>query len=320
MFENPPPRPTFVATPVARPVAATRDTADIEALRDARQLPGTPRSDSQNVHDSSVVKSVKMALDRLGPSSIPLEKTAVEVRAFLKDDEDALKGLDLTETNTVAMTSLKMTESEVLRRVWGRIREEPSEPRRNDMKEMLRKRLAESGKKASCASGRVARIVDALSTFDYAVRLRPVWALRQEMMAKAASIRNRKQDNDTRSLSTVLRDVFKRDYVDSGLTTMNVVNAELASWGDDLELFLSFNATGGGRPRSNVWPPRVERVCRTCSRAQTHGAVVPEVGGGLHAPGDIQRKGRRGRPEAHAVRHGIYDECIASDRNIALHV
>lgn len=238
VFHNPPPRPTFVQRPPANAAAAAAANpdvaADIVALRDARHLAGTPRSDSQNVHDSSVVKSIKIAMDRLGPSSIPLEKTALEVRSFMAGDEDALKGLDLTETNTVPITSLKMTESEVLRRVWGRIRDEPSEPTRQDMKEMLKKRLAESGKEASCASGRVARIVDSLSTFDDKVHLRPIWALRQEMLAKAAALRTQNEGSNetTQPLATVLRNVFKRDYVDTGLTTMNVVEAELASWGD----------------------------------------------------------------------------------------
>lgn len=72
VLETPRPRPTLVERPVERPVLLACNAADVIALRDARQLAGTPRSDSQNVLDSSIVKSVKIALDRLGPSAIPL--------------------------------------------------------------------------------------------------------------------------------------------------------------------------------------------------------------------------------------------------------
>ena len=240
VFENPPPRRHFPAMPVPSPVTLARQAADVVALQAGRDVgpPGTPghiTSDSQNVHDSSIVKSVKVALDKLGPSSISLEKTALEVRAYVGENDLALRGLDLVETNTVPMSALNMTESEVLRRVWGRIRDEPDGTRRENMQAMLKLRLAESGKEASCASGRVARIVDSLSTFVDAVSLRPVWALRQEMMAKAAVLRNQRNTDDASPLREILRQEFKRDYVDKGLTTMSVIDAELESWGDHVE-------------------------------------------------------------------------------------
>jgi hypothetical protein len=235
VFENPPPRRHFPTRPVAHPVTVARNAADVVALQRPPGLPGQITSDSQNVHDSSIVRSVNVALDKLGPSSISLEKTALEVRSLVKENESALKGLDLVETNTVPMSALKMTESEVLRRVWGRIRDEPDEARKENMQTMLKLRLAESGQEASCASGRVARIVDSLSTFVDAVSLRPVWALGQEMMAKAAVLRNQRNGDDARPLREILRQAFKRDYVDKGLTTMSVVDAELDTWGNDIE-------------------------------------------------------------------------------------
>lgn len=237
VFENPPPRRNFPAGPVD-PAAALTDLLAVQRRLqgvDTPHVPGVITSDSQNVHDSSIVKSVKVALDKLGPSSISLEKTAVEVRSFLGQDELALKGLDLVETNTVPMSALNVTESEVLRRVWGRIRDETDATKKDNMKTMLKLRLSESGKEASCASGRVARIVDSLSTFDDAVSLRPVWALGQEMMAKAAVLRNQRDSDDSRPLREILREAFKRDYVNKGLTTMSVVDAELDTWGDDIE-------------------------------------------------------------------------------------
>ena len=224
-FLNPPPRPQ----------RANPFRADAEAARRPAPEAMAPRSDSQNVHDSTVVKAVKAALDKLSPSPISTEDTLVQVRASLKS-EDAHRGLDLMERNTAPLTALNMREVEVLRKVWGRIQEEPEGSKaKDDMVEMLGSRLAECGKEASCASGRVGRVVDALSTFDERVKLRPLWALRQEMLSKASVLRDQRPPNDLRPLKDVLREAFKRDYVDEGLTTMTVVDSELAAWGDDLD-------------------------------------------------------------------------------------
>lgn len=221
---NPPPRRQHVFT-LQRDLAATDNVRQVQTQR-VHATP-KPRSDSQNVHDSSVVKSVKTALDRLHPSQLSLETTLREIRQSLVDDQDALKGLDLIERNTHPVSSLKMTEVEVLRKVWGRIQSEPLPETKEDMVNMLKIRLNECGKDASCASGRVARVVDSLSTFDDAVNLRPLWALRQEMMAKASVLqKNYNLDN----FQEHLRTQFTKDYVNTGLMTANVLDAELASW------------------------------------------------------------------------------------------
>jgi hypothetical protein len=196
---------------------------------------GGPRSDSQNVHDSTVVRSVKASLEKLPPSPLSMEETLKQVRTALDGDEDALKGLDLMERNTQPLSSLKQKETDVLRKVWGFIQGEQDGTKRADMVTMLTLRLRETGQEASCASGRVSRVVDALSTFHESVNLRPTWALRQEMLAKAARLRGeRPEDGSTRPFKDVLRDAFVKDYVETGLASATVVDAELAAWGDDL--------------------------------------------------------------------------------------
>lgn len=195
-----------------------------------------PRSDSQNVHDSSVVKSVKASLERIGPSPLSTEMTLIEVRKAMASDPEALQGLDLVERNVAPLSALQMTEVDVLRRVWGRIQSETDAEQKQNMVGMLRSRLHECGKETSCASGRVARIVDSLSTFDKHVNLRPLWALRQEMLAKAAVLRNNQSPSaTTSSLPQRLKDAFKREYVDTGLMPMDVMTAEVDSWGSDLD-------------------------------------------------------------------------------------
>ena len=222
MFHNPPPRRQHVAVVVAPDPPRT----DVEIIQNVNR---SPRSDSQNVHDSSVVKSVKAALGKLGPSSLSMEQTLVNVRLALADNEDALKGLDLIETNTIPVSSLEMREVDVLRKVWGRIETESDDEKKENMRDMLVGRIAECGKEASCASGRVARVVDSLATFDEAVNLRPLWALRQEMMAKASVLQSEESDVP---LEKRLHDHFTKDYVETGLMTAEVMQAELESWGE----------------------------------------------------------------------------------------
>ena len=193
-----------------------------------------PVSDSQNVHDSVVVRSVKAALDRLPPSAISTEDTLKQVRERLGEDEDALRGLDLMERNTQPLSALGQKETDVLRKVWGFVQAEPDAERKKDMETMLALRLRETGAEASCASGRVSRVVDALSTFHEGVNLRPMWALRQEMLAKAATLREAQPEDAPKPFKEVLRDAFQKDYVDTGLASATVVDAELASWGEDL--------------------------------------------------------------------------------------
>lgn len=222
VFRNPPPRQQHVViVPLEEP-----PRTDVEIIENVNRA---PRSDSQNVHDSSVVKSVKASLQKLGPSSLSMEQTLVNVRLALSDNADALKGLDLMECNTIPVSSLEMREVDVLRKVWGRIEREPDSEQKENMRDMMIGRIAECGKEASCASGRVARVVDSLATFDDAVSLRPLWALRQEMMAKAGVLQSEESEI---SLQKRLHDEFTKDYVETGLMTSEVMEAELSSWGD----------------------------------------------------------------------------------------
>jgi hypothetical protein len=223
--QPPPPPPAFAGQGTLPP---TTRHAPLVPLRQG------PRSDSQNVHDSSVVKSIKKALDGLPYSPLSTEETLMQVRSAIQGNADAEAGLDLVERNTVPLTSIQMKEVDVLRKVWGRIKLLPTDLDQENAVSMLQHRLAESGKEASCASGRVGRIVDALSTFDDHVRLRPTWVLRQEMLSKAASLRRSHQDDDVQTFLALLKDEFRREYVDSGLTTMNFIDAELDSWGTSI--------------------------------------------------------------------------------------
>jgi hypothetical protein len=127
------------------------------------------------------------------------------------------------------VSSLNLTESEVLAKVWNatHVVGDPNET--GLRREMLVKRLAEGWEEGSCTSGRVARVVDSLSTFDQRVNLRPAWAIRQELLGRASVLAQQEHD---RPLKEVLQETFTKEYVDTGLVPDYLLKAELEDWGD----------------------------------------------------------------------------------------
>jgi hypothetical protein len=144
----------------------------------------------------------------------------------------ALSTLNTMERNTEPLSALNMTEADVLHRVWS-VTTQAGEEEKKDRMRLLAERMAEGQDENSCASGRVARAVDALSVFDDRVVLRPQWALRRELLDKAAVIA--KQPKNNLPLLEKLRQVFRQDYVDPGLVTDTQLDAELNEWGASIE-------------------------------------------------------------------------------------
>ena len=198
------------------------------------------QSDAQNVHDSTVVRSLRQAIHQLDiPSSTT--NASEDIRATLQKEyngnprvQDAIKGLELMERNPIPLSSTDMTEVEVLGRVWKRIRDEGDKETRENMTTMLVERLAESGRVASCASGRMARVVDALSTFDPRVDIKPTWVLRKEMLDRASVLHKGYEETEEKPFVETLRQEFYKDYVSTGLASKHVIDAELAEWGSSL--------------------------------------------------------------------------------------
>jgi hypothetical protein len=225
--------------PVRRPPAEDAAGGDAAA-------PGPPvavvRSDAQNVHDSVLVRHVKAALDQMPlPDSSSLPEQLRGVREFLGGSEEekyreALGVVDKIESNPASVTSLDMTEAEVLGRVWHATDVPGDADQTRLRREMLVERLSEVSREGSCTSGRVARIVDSLSTFDDRVALKPTWAIRQELLGRASVIAA-SHDGEAaggRPLRDVLRQVFHEEYVVPGLIPARLVEAELDDWGDAL--------------------------------------------------------------------------------------
>lgn len=219
---------------VARPQPAMRRVPVLEPVRHTPSGPvAVVKSDSQNVHDSCLVRHIKASLDKLPD---PPQGQLVLLRQFLQtgSDEDkrrsnALRVIDSMETNTVELHGIHTTEANVLSKVWYATMVPGDEEETKLRRDMLVERLAEIAREKSCTSGRVARVVDALSVFDERVKLNPTWVLRREMLDKAAVLAQKTHD---RPLKEVLLEHFIQDYVNTGLMPRYLVDAELKEWGD----------------------------------------------------------------------------------------
>lgn len=216
---NPNPRPNQAA--------AVRILRRIEPVT-ATPPPGAVRSDQQNVHDSVLLGHLKAALDAF---PLPSDNNLRGLREYLKGNKAATRTLDTMESNVIPLSALHMTEAEAVARVWGVIegREDRDERRR-----VLAERLAEGNEEGSCATGRVARVVDSLSAVDDRVQLKPTWALRRELLDKAAALARDHDEATQGPLVDVLRKEFRREYVDTGLVPAARLKAELDEWGGHL--------------------------------------------------------------------------------------
>ena len=99
-------------------------------------------------------------------------------------------------------------------------------------------------------AGRVSRMLNALSVLDSFVQIKPVWAIRQEILQDAGSLKKRMisalsnrlqkklQSNEEYSdkfderFRELLRERYKLLYVDSGVLDQKKLDKELAEWID----------------------------------------------------------------------------------------
>ena len=178
--------------------------------------------DSQNVHDSQVVSTVKHSIDKLKKSTkISTNKiqTVREIRNLLEKQKkvlgpggtwvhtdktkDAFKSLKKIESTDDSMYGTDMTGADALNLVWNRINnfkndskeseesEESIKERSQTLKENLLDELSDMQEHGHtvCAGGRFNRIIDTLNVVDPEVKIMPTHAVNQEMMTKSAKIR-----------------------------------------------------------------------------------------------------------------------------------
>ena len=238
------------------------------AENDEETVPDHMKNDRHNVHDSGVLGTIRKAIDNIQretKTKITLDQTLTQIRDFLVQDRtkipndkrnDAIRALDAIERSWIPLSSTNIKEVDALHLVWNRIHD----PRHEENRELLKSNLLdelsdciEHGKPV-CSTGRFTRILDTLNVVDPAVEIKPMYAIRSEMMSKCAKIRNELlskipeterihiesgHDNEfvhnfTERLKNEIRKQLKLDYVDSGVLPQWKLDKELSIWVDHI--------------------------------------------------------------------------------------
>lgn len=168
----------------------------------------TFKSDSQNVHDHSVLSIIKNNISayKNTPGFIKVSDCRDEVRyailmssATHDEKYNAAKVLD----SITKQKNPRFGESEldVLNVVWARIAATPSEEKRSSLKDMLTKQLASSIENGFvvCSSGKISRIMGTFDGIDDQPPTRPTWALNEEISRIAAQVRDKHLGRLTRA-------------------------------------------------------------------------------------------------------------------------
>jgi len=190
-----------------------REIPAFAATAAPRAKPEKYKYDPQNVHDHSVTKITKHNIDALGDakagppgSEAPIKHAILEADVDAKTKEAALHLID-TLGDAVHGTFGK-SERDVLSAAWETIQRQQGVMRDN-LVETLARQLASGIEHGGpvCSTGKITRI---MSTFDGVEdiagveKVKPMWALRDELANLAA--RSRDEHDDT--------DVAKREFAD----------------------------------------------------------------------------------------------------------
>lgn len=175
--------------------------------------------DRQNVHDSSVVKSVAKGYDKIISNgrryAVGEQRTIDAINEYIKQytPVDGVGNLNtkrvqctldtIKKRNTPMLNFRNDRELTILSNVWGaandpKLSERDSALRKEAVLKQLEDSARSSATKTECATGRMSRLVDSFSGMslsdDYGnadenqVKIIPDWQVKRELMAKSASI------------------------------------------------------------------------------------------------------------------------------------
>jgi hypothetical protein len=217
------------------------------------------KSDSQNVHDHTLVKTVNRSVKKLKDTTeltVSVEDTMrllrkrIETRPDSDKKTDAIKTLDAIERNHSSLLAFNMKETELLHLLWNRIVNNHNDS--PDLKDNLYDQLSDSVEHDSvvCSSGRFTRLLDSLTIVDPDVTIKSKEVIHRELMDKSGMIQKRlyneysEEDRDeidsqetsktsalfSEKLRNAIRDEFRCDYVDSGIMSQSELDSELSVW------------------------------------------------------------------------------------------
>lgn len=230
------------------------------------------RNDSQNVHDNGIQKDFANAITRLkrmnrfNRTNVSAHEIVPQVRNMVLEitgvDENerrrALNSIDdIGRVNSTISSAGGMTECEILGLVWNRILSPDNGARRDDLERSLFDQLADAtvDGKTVCATGRTTRVMQSLEKMDAdenLVKLRPKWAMKEELAGMAGQVRgavlskfkrteveayenddksSKENELSVRRVTAAIKDAIMRkgtnDYVTTGLMTAQELKENL---------------------------------------------------------------------------------------------
>lgn len=228
------------------------------------------RNDRQNVHDSTVNKTLKQTVETLVENTMIVsskEETLREIRELVEAERDEIRRKRMNTTlNTIIRDSarihnINMTMLELLQLVWNRFKDPSLKEHRKTLVGNLLDELVDSTEvtvKPLCSTGIYARIVDSANCIDPLVTIKPKWALRKELLNYANMLYKEmvaelteaekehlnvfeptEEDNtwiaDFRNKYQLrLLNYCKRTYIDTKLLTKKELHKEIDSWIDNI--------------------------------------------------------------------------------------
>ncbi len=138
----------------------------------------TVYSDKQNVHDSTINKSVNEFIEKLVNTDEKIDSyqnTHAEITDIIysydikaKDRIKAFKALNRISIDTATFTELRVTSAEIFVHVWRLIKKH-----NEDINKVLKKRLIEEliDMADTCSSGHASRLINILSGYDVEIKI-----------------------------------------------------------------------------------------------------------------------------------------------------
>lgn len=214
-----------------------REARRLEAIElDARQLDaargylecraGNRNLGAQNVHDSVVVRGVDhsiAALIKLYPDPLPLSSITVP------PEQSSI----IYEILGRGESWQKWSEEYILRLVWTHIKHFNTREIYDMFNLQLSDMVMGSGGLV-CLNGRVSRMIDTFTTFDDTIRVVTPNDIHEEMMTRAAKLRDTYKEGSIVTLAEYIRNGLVEDYVTSGRLHQHMFDSMVNAWINDI--------------------------------------------------------------------------------------
>ncbi len=184
--------------------------------------------DSQNVHDTIVQRSVRSKYKEIESTNTNGDAiTAIKGMSFPAKSRRKIMAVlnTIGSRNTSVINLDNKTENQILNQVWSQVKGT------NREKELFiqLEDCYEHGKTV-CTTGVATRLISVLYLDDPENFPRTKGTLRQEMLSKAATLRNQHPDEDDNEFKKRLISTFEKDY--AGILTSEEVQIEVSDWID----------------------------------------------------------------------------------------